>query len=311
MNEQATHHSEAPANPASTSMPTLIQTAVRMASTAARLPAIATLDWCELAARTMSFLDPGATAGVLLAPIGDDGGVRGFEAAGVARNESPDLATPSSPAIADVRWRLESLPMLGWRPDRHAENPRLSGGRLSQIVPVGWRETPSYSIFGTLQPSEVFVGVAAVEGGTRDRRLGAWVALSGARAPVAGMADVFLAVLDQVAHAASHAIGQRAPGRSLWITPKEQDVLDRLILGYSVREIAAELGRSPHTMHDHVKSLHRKLGASNRGDLIARALGHHRAPPTPSQPEKIPPLHLTEVRPYRAPAAVPPSGDPD
>lgn len=261
-----------------------------------------------MAAGTLSLLDPGATAGVLLAPIGEDGVVRGFEAAGVARNESPDVATPSSPAIADLRWRLESMPMLGWRPDRHAENPRLSGGRLSQIVPLGWRETPSYSIFGTLQPSEVFVGVATVDGGPRDRRLGAWVALSGARAPAAGMADVFLAVLDQVAHAASHAIGQRAPGRSLWITPKEQDVLDRLILGYSVREIAAELGRSPHTMHDHVKSLHRKLGASNRGDLIARALGHHRTPSTPSQGTKIPPLHLTEVRLYRASAAAPSAG---
>jgi DNA-binding CsgD family transcriptional regulator len=173
---------------------------------------------------------------------------------------------------------------------------------------VGWRETPSCTIFGTLQPSEVFVGVANVEGGARDRRLGAWVALSGDRAPMAGMADVFFAVLDQVAHMASHAIGQRAPGRSLWITPKEQDVLDRLILGYSVREIAAELGRSPHTMHDHVKSLHRKLGATCRGDLIARALGHHRTPATPSRAQNIPPLQLTEVRPYRAPTAVPSAG---
>jgi DNA-binding CsgD family transcriptional regulator len=307
MIDQAAHHSETPADPASSTMPTLIQTAVRMASTAARLPAIATLDWCELAARTMSLLDPGATAGVLLAPIGDDGVVRGFEAAGVARNESPDVATPSLPAIADLRWRLESMPNLGWEPARHVENPRLAGGRLSHIVPMGWRETPSYTIFGTLQPSEVFVGVATV-GGARDRRLGAWVALSGARAPVAGMADVFLAVLAQVAHAASHAIGQRAPGRSLWITPKEQDVLDRLILGYSVREIAAELGRSPHTMHDHVKSLHRKLGASNRGDLIARALGHHRTPATPTEAAQIPPMQLTEVRPYRASAAVPSAG---
>jgi hypothetical protein len=27
-------------------------------------------------------------------------------------------------------------------------------------------------------------------------------------------------------------------------------------------------------VHDHVKSLHRKLDASSRGELVARALGH-------------------------------------
>jgi hypothetical protein len=30
-------------------------------------------------------------------------------------------------------------------------------------------------------------------------------------------------------------------------------------------------------VHDHVKSLHRKLNASSRGQLIARALGHAEA----------------------------------
>ena len=41
-----------------------------------------------------------------------------------------------------------------------------------------------------------------------------------------------------------------------------------------MREIADALERSPHTVHDHVKSLHRKLNASSRGELIARTLGH-------------------------------------
>jgi hypothetical protein len=29
-------------------------------------------------------------------------------------------------------------------------------------------------------------------------------------------------------------------------------------------------------VHDYVKSMHRKLNASNRGALVARALGYHR-----------------------------------
>jgi DNA-binding NarL/FixJ family response regulator len=58
-----------------------------------------------------------------------------------------------------------------------------------------------------------------------------------------------------------------------WLSAREQAVLERLVLGRNVKEIAAEFGRSPHTIHDHVKSLHRKLHATSRGELIATALG--------------------------------------
>jgi len=59
-----------------------------------------------------------------------------------------------------------------------------------------------------------------------------------------------------------------------WLTDREQGVLDLLIEGHSVRVIADRLGRSAHTVHDHVKNLHKKIGASSRGELIARAMGH-------------------------------------
>ena len=70
------------------------------------------------------------------------------------------------------------------------------------------------------------------------------------------------------------AIGPDSSDSSHWLTQREQVILRHLLLGKSVREIADELGRSPHTVHDHVKSLHRKLNASSRGELVARALGH-------------------------------------
>lgn len=75
------------------------------------------------------------------------------------------------------------------------------------------------------------------------------------------------------------------------MTDREQDVLERLILGRSVREIAEELGRSPHTVHDHVKSLHRKLDASSRGELVARALGHG-----PREKSELDPIVIERVR---------------
>lgn len=59
-----------------------------------------------------------------------------------------------------------------------------------------------------------------------------------------------------------------------WLTDREQHVLELLIEGQSVRSIADQLGRSSHTVHDHVKNLHKKIGASSRGELIAKAIGH-------------------------------------
>ena len=44
----------------------------------------------------------------------------------------------------------------------------------------------------------------------------------------------------------------------------EEVVLAQILEGKSVRQIAEGLGRSPHTVHDHVKAMHRKLGASTR-----------------------------------------------
>lgn len=74
------------------------------------------------------------------------------------------------------------------------------------------------------------------------------------------------------------------PGeRARWLSRGEQRVLELLALGQSVPEIAEQLGRSQHTIHDYVKRLHRKLGTRSRGSLIARTLGGPAAqkPPAP------------------------------
>lgn len=86
---------------------------------------------------------------------------------------------------------------------------------------------------------------------------------------------VFEAVLPHLADAADRAAALGADGPPVkTLTPKEVAILDLLIDGMSVAEIAEKLGRSPHTVHDHVKSLHHKLGVRRRGHLVSRALGH-------------------------------------
>lgn len=56
-----------------------------------------------------------------------------------------------------------------------------------------------------------------------------------------------------------------------WLTQRERQVLEQLVCGSSVVEIAKSLDRSPYTVHDHVKSLHRKLGVRTRAALVGCA----------------------------------------
>ncbi len=56
-----------------------------------------------------------------------------------------------------------------------------------------------------------------------------------------------------------------------WLTEKERAVLERIVRGESVIEIARAIGRSRYTVHDHVKSLHRKLGVHTRAALVGCA----------------------------------------
>jgi DNA-binding CsgD family transcriptional regulator len=54
------------------------------------------------------------------------------------------------------------------------------------------------------------------------------------------------------------------------LPPRQRQVLERLARGASEKQIADELSLSPHTVHDYVKALHRRFGASNRAQLLAR-----------------------------------------
>ncbi|MCW5757704.1 MAG: hypothetical protein KIT54_10750 [Phycisphaeraceae bacterium] len=48
-------------------------------------------------------------------------------------------------------------------------------------------------------------------------------------------------------------------------------MLEHLVSGHSIVEVARVIGRSPYTVHDHAKSLHRKLGVHTRAALVGCA----------------------------------------
>lgn len=60
-----------------------------------------------------------------------------------------------------------------------------------------------------------------------------------------------------------------APSESL--SARERDVLRAVARGDTHKEIAMDLGMSPHTVHSHLKKVYRKLHALGRAEAMARA----------------------------------------
>lgn len=58
------------------------------------------------------------------------------------------------------------------------------------------------------------------------------------------------------------------------LTAMERRVLGLLLTDRTEKEIAAELGQSEHTTHDHIKHIYRKFGARGRAGLMAIWLAH-------------------------------------
>ena len=69
-----------------------------------------------------------------------------------------------------------------------------------------------------------------------------------------------------------HAIENDADYQSALeaMTPAEADIMDKLLIGMTDKEIAAERGVSPHTVKNQVKRILKKAGAHRRVDLVRR-----------------------------------------
>jgi DNA-binding NarL/FixJ family response regulator len=58
------------------------------------------------------------------------------------------------------------------------------------------------------------------------------------------------------------------------LAPRYRRTFDLLLTGLSEKQIAAELGLAPSSLHEYVKVLYRLLGISSRVELMARAFKH-------------------------------------
>jgi DNA-binding CsgD family transcriptional regulator len=287
-----------------------IQTAIDVAEAAGDLPAVPTIDWCDRAAACLTRLARSAVALVIVGSIDEGGRLVAHEAVGVAAGQSgPERArgiARSHPrlvqevggdeALADaVRARAGRLPSIGWAPDWSS----WPGAALLSTVPAGrnWRAGPVGRVWGEPTPTDLLMGLTRLGDFEPGRVMLAQVAPTGSSVLDAEAPAILKALLPLLVRRALQAIGPLRSHPGQWLTTREQAVLERLALGKSVKQIADEIDRSPHTVHDHVKSLHRKLNATSRGELIARALGHLSSAPV-VRPIARPPI----IRPLSMPA---------
>ncbi len=267
-----------------------LRSAVEITEQICALPAVATQDWCDKAAAALLKIGQPSTALVFVGSIGNDGKIRRIEATGVAGSYTAEVTTTvgrphastsvvnidsREPALARLRTNITGARDLGWAPGQLAEG-KGRVGLASRIATPPWPRNSLGKRWENLATGDTLLGAFSIGGIDGDRMILVEFVRTGGGEGVGVVEEELLsAVLPALGRRTMLAIGGAdASDSGQWLTPREQIILQHLLLGKSVRQIAEELGRSPHTVHDHVKSLHRKLHASSRGELVAKALGH-------------------------------------
>ncbi len=284
-----------------------LDAAVRGAEAISALPAVPTPDWCDTAARALLPVNHSAAVILSLATLNHDGAVSRVEIAGAAAATVAEVATNvgrfqagSTPIQLDVahagllhlRSAASSVRHIGWTPGALISGSGAAiASQLPGIAPDGplatrWNVGTNIGI----GPVRTLLGAAWI--GPPDQGRAVLVEMGLGETPgTSGEPEVQETMLvlgtlmPSLARRAALAFDPAQPIETQQLTTREEVVLRLLLEGKSVRIIAEDLGRSPHTVHDHVKSLHRKLSASTRGALVARALGHIRPGQTLPEPQ--------------------------
>jgi len=227
-----------------------------------RAPSIPVSNWGE---RVASSLRPASERGPVLAGIsvhGPDGSARALESAGAG--------------WPGARERFLTARLLDPRRGGWGHHGDLHGAAQSQTILVSSLPEKALEDWRSLGAVEVIRCSVPIAESRPERRVTVIVGASEAeRENTLARSLLLTSLLPIIAERAALAFGWSRPiGSSERLTPREEVVLELLMQGQSIKQIAGTLDRSPHTVHDHVKSLHTKLGARNRGELVARGLGH-------------------------------------
>ena len=63
---------------------------------------------------------------------------------------------------------------------------------------------------------------------------------------------------------------QKTPASGPDLTDRERQILELMVRGKTIKSVADFLMLSPHTVHDHVKRIYKKLEVHNRAELVRK-----------------------------------------
>jgi DNA-binding CsgD family transcriptional regulator len=231
------------------------------------LPAVATFGWMKRAARSIAKLHPEAVTTVALAHYEEDGW-------SVPRDFTASLGSGRlSSTVAIVDGLLRDL--ASESVDEHFAACQTGRPVLGRTNLPGGVFTPTRMMLrDRLHPTRLTMlyPMTRADGMKPERILCVDLYLPQAKGRFSPGAYLTL-------EAVLPLLGRRVQNtftdidHTVELSPREGEVLRLLQQGLTVKQIAQELQRSPHTVHDHVKSLHRKVGACNRGELLAKTFG--------------------------------------
>lgn len=269
----------------------------RIAARIAHLPGVATPDWCASAARTFLRCCSECVISVTVCERGDDSGVSILSTGAAGDGDLLSTQRVHPDAANDLGWTLADTGHSGFA----GTHPRIA--KLRDLPSWSrWPVTAAGKRWSKLGVREMLVADIVVPGESRGRELIIEIGSPSAMQRFDRCeSEIVSALMPVLAERASLAFG---PTYTQTLTTREQLILVQLVSGASVREIAERIDRSPHTVHDHVKSLHRKLNASSRGELVSRYLGFEERseanPPVQHEPEQSPQIATRKARPASA-----------
>lgn len=255
-------------------IPKTVREAVQTTTLVDALPSIPTQEWVKLCAEALSHIGERTTVLSLVGTIEPGSDSISVITSGVAIPASAKNGEHDSRAIA-MQDRSERLNRLGLIIPDQARSIGLVAP-LAAIEP-NWSNTPIGRVLSGVQSNHPLIHALPLKAKHANIWLLNFVSFEpGVTQEQAQITLHILNALHRPLSVRAHEALSNVSNPRAWLTDREQSVLGELIEGHSVRVIAEKIGRSAHTVHDHVKNLHKKIGASSRGELIAKALGSNR-----------------------------------
>jgi DNA-binding CsgD family transcriptional regulator len=258
-----------------------------------RLYLVPSQDWLDKAASALAMRPLSAGVALVLCDVSPRGIITTIHASGAwptRATHSPPLGTTvlnsalASKTAHELRMHLASLAGHHWLGAGATDRPKgESAAAPAPVSPLSVSHNAVWKAFGGGQG----IGALSPLSPGAARSLVSYLIPCLGTQPPAELAYCWGATSALAARLAHRAFANNdLQAAEHWLSPREQEVLESLLAGMSVPEIASLQRRSVHTVHDYVKRLHAKLGARTRGELIVRALGFDISPQDPQRADE-------------------------